>query len=555
MPEFSPDGRWIALTRRTPPKAPKPQESEFEKKLDERFEGRIFDWMQYRFDRRGYLPDPRDPVATPPNELYVLPAEGGEPKQLTTLGVDVSGISWSPDSRRIAFVADMEQRNELVYRHADLWIADLEGDVQRLTSDGFNYGAPAFSPDGRRLAYRGGKGLSQVIAERSDQGAPIDLFIRDLDSGAVENVTGKWDFRPGGPTWSPDGRSLYFEVGIGGNRHLFRATDESVVQVTQGDRQLSGFAFDRAFTRMAFVSQDAVHPPEVFVAGIGGEDSSRLSRLNDGLLAGLSLSAPMRLNYPSSDGTEIEGWLILPSAGSDAAQRRPLILSIHGGPHGAYGQRFSFQFQLWAAQGYAVLYTNPRGSSGYGHDFLYATWGGGWGNLDTEDVLAGVDHVLARHPLDESRMGVTGYSYGGFLTNWVITRTERFSAAISGAGISNWISDYGTADIPRTKESEFYGTPWKAESAALLRRQSPIFYADRVSTPTLFVHGEIDFRVPIEQAEQMYTALHKLGVPARFIRYPDSYHGGWTPWNMVHRYHSELKWWEKYLSASETTSD
>jgi dipeptidyl aminopeptidase/acylaminoacyl peptidase len=167
--------------------------------------------------------------------------------------------------------------------------------------------------------------------------------------------------------------------------------------------------------------------------------------------------------------------------------------------------------------------------------------------LDFEDVMAGVDYALEHYAIDKGRLGVTGYSYGGFLTNWVIGHTTRFKAAISGAGISNWISDYGTADIPRTKESEFYGPPWEEKSGELLRRSSPIYYAGRATTPTLFIHGESDFRVPIEQGEQMYTALKKRRVSAKFIRYPDSYHGGWTPWNMVHRYYSELEWWKKHL--------
>src|SRR5262249_19349232 len=156
-----------------------------------------------------------------------------------------------------------------------------------------------------------------------------------------------------------------------------------------------------------------------------------------------------------------EGWIMLPREHEPRRALYPLIVSIHGGPHGAYGNSFSFEFQLMAACGYAVLYTNPRGSTGYGEKFLWSTWGG-WGNLDYEDVMAGVDYVVKRYPIDTKRMGVTGYSYGGFLTNWIITHTNRFAAAIAGAGISNWISDYGTADVPETKESEFFGTPWQS---------------------------------------------------------------------------------------------
>ena len=186
--------------------------------------------------------------------------------------------------------------------------------------------------------------------------------------------------------------------------------------------------------------------------------------------------------------------------------------------------------------------------------YVVAVEGGGWGNLDSEDVLAGVDYVRAHYAIDETRMGVSGYSYGGFLTNWIITHDTRFAVAVVGAGISNWISDYGTADIPRTKESEFFGPPWEDTGGTLLHRQSPINYVQHVVTPTLFVHGESDYRVPIEQGEQMYTALKKRRVAAKFIRYPDSYHGGWTPWNMVHRYHHETEWWHQHLSGAARTS-
>ena len=227
----------------------------------------------------------------------------------------------------------------------------------------------------------------------------------------------------------------------------------------------------------------------------------------------------------------------------------PLILSIHGGPHGAYGSHFDFEFQWLTSHGYAVLFTNPRGSTGYGEKFLWATWGG-WGKLDYQDVMAGVDYALAHASIDPKRMGVTGYSYGGFLTDWVITQTNRFAVAMSGAGISNWISDYGTADIPRTKESEFYGTAWDPEASERMRALSPITHALNVKTPTLFVHGEADMRVPIEQAEQMYRALQKQKVPSKFIRYPGNYHGGWPPWDMVHRYYNEVVWFDRYLSKA-----
>lgn len=554
-PVFSPDGRWIAFTKKTPPEAPRPEPSALEKKLAERFEGHAFDWMQYRFDRRGYLPDPTDPYETPPEELYLAPSRGGEPRRVTSMGVDVSEIAFSPDGTRIAFVADTHQRDEYVYERADVFVLALgadriEGQPARLTDDGYHHSSPAFSPDGKRVAFRRVKGLSLVIEEKAERGAPVDVVVQDLASGERANVTRSWDLRPGPPVWSSDGANLYFEAAVRGGRHLFRASAEgsgAVTAVTEGDRRLSGIDFDAGSEKMAYAVADGVTPSEVYVAASDGGDEVRISHFTQALLGEVKLSTPEPLLYESGDGTPIEGWVLLPPDYDASRGPYPLILSIHGGPHGAYGHGFGFLFHLLAAEGYVVVYTNPRGSAGYGEAFLFATWGGGWGNLDSEDVLAGVDAAASRYAIDESRLGVTGYSYGGFLTNWILTHSSRFAAAVVGAGISNWISDYGTADIPRTKESEFFGPPWEDRSGSLLRRQSPIHYAANVTTPTLFIHGETDYRVPIEQGEQMYMALKKRRVPSKFIRYPDSYHGGWTPWNTVHRYYNELVWWSRYL--------
>ncbi|MBI3982251.1 MAG: S9 family peptidase [Gemmatimonadetes bacterium] len=553
-PVFSPDNQWIAFTKSSPPDrgaAPAPA-TDFERRLAERFTGRTYDWMNYRFDGRGYLKDPRDPLVTPPEELYVVPLNGGTPRQLTTLGVNVQEIAWRPDSRALVIVANAHQRDEYTYERADLWVVDLTGGVTRLTGDGYDHDGPAWSPDGRWLVFRRQMGLSMVIAVGQSHGAPVDLFRMPAAGGPMENLTGQWDLLPGSPRVGADGRFAYFGGGMGGADHLFRVSlaGGSVEQVTRGERRLSGFTFSTDFTRMAYGLTDPTHPAEIYSARLDGSDERRLSGLNDALLSEALVRPAGRVSYKSADGTDVEGWVILPQVAGNA--RVPLILAIHGGPHGAYGYDFSFQFQLWAARGYGVLYTNPRGSTGYGERFLWGTWGG-WGLKDSEDVLAGVDHVVARFPVDAERLAVTGYSYGGFLTNWLITHSNRFAAAVSGAGISNWVSDYGTADIPRTKESEFFGPPWEERSGRLLMDLSPVMHADAAVTPTMFVHGESDFRVPIEQAEQMYVALKKRRVPAMFVRYPDMYHGNWTPWNTVHRYYQELKWWEKWLGRRSST--
>jgi dipeptidyl aminopeptidase/acylaminoacyl peptidase len=544
-PVFSPDNRWVAFTKRTPPPKPTAELSPLERQLAQRFKGRMYDWMNVRFDGRGYLPDPRDPAATPPSELYIVARDGGTPKQLTHLGVDVTAAVWRPDSAALALVADSHQRDESSYERADLWTVTLDARIHRLTDDGYEYDSPAWSPDGSALVFRRRQSLSQIIQSHQDHGAAVDLYRMPAEGGSLTNLTAEWELIPDAPSWSPRGDTLYFAAAVGGDTQMFRepAAGGRIQQITHAERNQAGFSFSQAFDRMAFTAADSVHPAEAYAVHIDGTGEVKLSAFNEKWSREVDLSPAERIRFQSKDGTPVEGWIVRPRT---AQPSYPMILAMHGGPHGAYGSGFDYEFQWLAANGFAVLYTNPRGSTGYGEKFLWATWGA-WGKLDFEDVMAGVDYALAHYPIDPKRLGVTGYSYGGFLTDWVITQTTRFSAAVSGAGISNWLSDYGTADIPRTKESEFYGSPWEPAANERMRTYSPITYAANVRTPTLFVHGESDMRVPIEQAEQMYTALQKRHIPARFVRYPGNYHGGWPPWDMVHRYYQELHWWREFL--------
>jgi dipeptidyl aminopeptidase/acylaminoacyl peptidase len=384
-----------------------------------------------------------------------------------------------------------------------------------------------------------------------NHGGPSDLYVRPVSGGEPINLTADWDLEPGVTRWSPDGRFIYFTAAIGGESHLFRTSVPAgkVEQVTRGARRLSGITYDAKMTRIAYSVSQHDAPGDVYVANIDGSGERRLTDVHRGILGEISFGRTERLRWPSHDGTQIEGWLTFP-AGFDARKGPyPLVVFSHGGPHAAAGYTFDFKKQFFAANGYFVLDTNFRSSTGYGEAFKWATWGE-WGTKDGQDVVSGIDFVLKRYPIDARRVGHTGHSYGGFMTNWLITQyPDRFAAAITGAGISNWISDYGTADIYRTKETEFYGTPWDQEARDRMIKQSPLTYAGRVKTPTLFVHGEVDQRVPYEEAEQMYFALRRRGVPAKMIQYKDQPHGIGGHWNVVHRMISELQWWEKYLKA------
>ncbi len=553
---LDPTGRYQATIRETT--VPRPAAvfgSDFERRHEERFRGTSFDWLEFQRDGAPFpVPDPRSPWADPAAEIWLTEAVApnvGRP--ITALGLKPRDLTWSPTGGFLVFAADSGYRTERRYGRNDLWTVSVGGSVRHLTTDdGLEYRNPAVSPDGGRIAFVRSHGTDKVIRERLDHGGPTDLGVIPATGGPPVILTAEWDLIPGEPAWSGDGRHLYFPAAVGGERHLFRvaANGGPVEQVTTGARRLNSISFDRAMTRVAYLVGRREAPAELFVARLDGADERQLTRINDAALRGVSSSPSARLQFSSADGTPIEGWLTFPAGFRGDGARYPLIVSSHGGPHAASGYEYDFKTQYFAAQGYFVLETNFRSSTGYGEKFLWATWGA-WGSNDGQDVMAGVDYVLGKYPIDRARVGATGHSYGGFMTNWLITQyPDRFAAAITGAGISNWVSDYGTADIARTKETEFYGTPWEEESRARMIRQSPLSYAGRVKTPTLFVHGEVDQRVPYEEAEQMYVALKKNGVPAKMIVYSGQAHAIRGPWNVVHRMLNERAWWDRWLKGS-----
>ena len=555
----SPDGRIMASLRAVEtPKSEPVYASDFERRHQNRFDGRAWDWMYFQRDRQP-LPtvDPTDPTATPPREIVISGETGGPTRTLTHLGLRPNDLSWRPDSGVLAFVADSAYRDEWTYGRSDIWTVTTSSDVRRLTRDlRHSLSQPVFSPDGGRIAYIKRYATDWVIAERIGHGGPTDLMVMNVERGEVVNLTADWDLRPGAPRWSPDGRYLYFTAGIGGETHLFRvgANGTAVEQVTTGERRLGSLTMDRDLSKIAYLVGRFDGPSELFVANSDGSDERQLTYVHAAFTREVALSQAERIRFPSYDGTEIEGWIIFPYGYNPDEGPYPLIVHSHGGPHSASGYGFNFKHQLFAANGYMVLQTNFRSSTGYGEDFLWATWGA-WGDKDGEDVVSGLDYVLANYPADGERVATIGHSYGGFMSNWLITRyPDRFRAAAVGAGISNWMSDYGTADVARTKETEFFGTPWTEEGRERLIRQSPLIYADRAQAATLFVHGEVDHRVPFEEGEQMYFALKKNGVPAKFLLYNDQSHGIGGHWNVVHRMINELGWFNTYLKSQRALS-
>jgi len=551
-PIWSPDGNWIAFTRapESDDETDAPRQGwiapdAISSTLDaDRFDGRVITSTRYKRDGSPQLQAHYS--VRHKSQLFVVPASGGEPAQLTALSFDVSGIVWSPDNELLLFTGNERQDDELNREQTgDIFaISRSGGDVRTLTANPGSESAPAFAPEGTRI----------LFTSTPERGALSGLLVVDINpdgtfAGTPRNILGDWELGARGAAFTPDGGAIRFSTGIGGNSHLFEidAGGGDVRQITRGDRRLSGFSSTADASLMAYTGTDATHPAELYVADGGGSAETRLSSFNDAWLAEIELQPAERMTWTVADGTEIEGWMVKP-VGFDAARRYPMVLKIHGGPHGAYGNTWFRTFHVLSASGFFVLYPNPRGSTGYGHEFQYATRGQ-WGEMDSEDFLTGVDAALAAYPqIDGQRVGVSGGSYGGFFTNWLTATTDRFAAAVTSRSITNWESWYGASDAQGLTEYEFYGPPW--EQRELYRRLSPISYVENVTAPTLIIHSENDYRTPIADGEQWFIALKKLRVPVEMVRYPRSSHGlsrTGEPWLLVDRLERLRSWLVHWL--------
>jgi len=452
---------------------------------------------------------------------------------------------WSPDSRTILFTGDEREDDEYnTEQTANIYaVARDGGPVKTLTTNPGSERGPVFSPDGTKLAYT-------VTPAR---GAQTDLMVVDVEAdgtfkGQPRNLTADYDEGPGGAVWLPGGQALRFSDAVTGNQHLFEVSLAGAVrQVTTGDRTLGAFSTDEAQTFMAYTVSTPAQPTEVFTANSDGSGEARVTSLNDEWMKAVTLTPAERLTWTVKDGTTIEGWVIKP-LGYAPGRTYPMILKIHGGPHGAYGNIWFDQFQMLSAAGFFVLYTNPRGSTSYGHAYTYATKDH-WGEVDTEDYLGGVDAALAKYAdIDPKRVGISGGSYGGFMTCWLTATTDRFAAAVTARTIVNWESWYGMSDAQGLTEYEFSGAPW--ETRETYRRLSPIAYVEHVTAPTLILEGENDWRTPMGEGEQWFMMLKKRKVPAELVRYPRSSHGlsrTGEPWLLVDRLERIKSWFVYWL--------
>jgi dipeptidyl aminopeptidase/acylaminoacyl peptidase len=547
MPVFSADGRWLAYTwRGDEPDSVKKEAwrtrvspSAITHGPDpKRFDGRVYTSIPVVADERGYLP-PRE--TRRPSHLYLVPLAGGTPRQLTSGELSQTSPAWSPDGKTIVFEQDSTENQEVRDdTHPALFLLTVADGTTRALRTGFaQSSSPAWSPDGKTIAFVCSKG----------RGMENDICVIPAAGGTARNLTADWSLDPNDPTWSADGKTIYFNAETNGNVHLFSvvAAGGPVRQVTTGERTLRGFSYSADGRSLAYTSSDITHGTEVYV------NSRRLTSFNDSLFKQVALIPADTFWFTGVGGLKVEGWLMKPF-GYQPGKSYPLVLSIHGGPHSNYGNVLFPEFQMLAGQGYWMLFTNPRGSTGYGHAFTYATRGR-WGMEDYQDLMQAVDLAIARAKggVDTTRMAVLGGSYGGFMTNWIVGHTNRFRVAQTDRSIFNWYSWYGSSDAQGLTEYEFRGAPWESDS--LYRVLSPMAYAMNMHTPMLIVHSEDDKRVPITDAEQLFMSLRKRGVPAEFVRYPRSFHGlsrTGPPWLLVDRLERIRTWFAHWIGTGDT---
>ena len=454
---------------------------------------------------------------------------GSKPKQLTSGEFDVDAAAWSPGGGTVAFVSNMEPDADISEVRDIYTIPAGGGGFVKVTDGRYAASEVSWSPDGKLIAFTGND---------DPEGHAVDdnIWVMPSGGGEARNITGSLgkslvqgigsDLRVATPSpghvWSRDGSSIMFLTASTPYSSVYRAgVDGGGVEEVVGRRTIDGFSASDDGSAIAFNAMDATHPAELYLRDALGE--RRLTRFNDKFLRQLKLSSPERFAFRNSEGAEIDGWIIRPPNLKEG-EICPAVLEIHGGPRSIYGDGVFHEFQLLAAEGYAVIYTNPRGSAGYDEAYAKAVIGH-YGEGDYDDLMRFTDEALRRFSfIDNKRLGVTGGSYGGYMTNWIVGHTDRFRAAVTFRSICNWISKYGTSDVGYMQPESIAGTEDYVGDIGRHLEKSPIMYVKNVKTSILIVHSEEDLRVPIEQGEQWFTALKLHGVETEFVRIPGENH-------------------------------
>ena len=551
---WSPDGKqFLCSARKTDAEVLEREENEAKKELG--IVERHIERVHYKFDGTGFLPKERW-------HIWTVNARTGKAKQLTNSALHSEfSPCWSPDGQEIAFISNRHDDPDFHPEATGIYILNVaSGEMRQLLApDGEFKGQLRFSPDGRYLAYYGREGRGDwwqnphlwVVPVAGSEGARDITVEHDLCIGnASTNDVGGCVTMP--PTWSVDSQRLYFQVSHHGRvtLHSVDIWGQDWQTVLEDVSMVGAYSLDKAQNKLAYFQAGMADLGQIWVKDLGNGRQKKLTKFNERLLRGLDLGEMEEIWFKGPVDNDLQGWILKPP-GFDPTQKYPSILEIHGGPLAQYGQAFMHEFYYLAANGYVVYFSNPRGGRGYGEAHAKAIWND-HGGADYDDVMAWAAYMKAQPYIDVDRMGVTGGSYGGFMVNWIIGHPHQFRAAVTQRSISNRLSSYGSSDINWRREFAFDNeAPW--ENLENYWKQSPLQYIGNARTPTLVIHSEQDMRCPIEQGEQIFVALKRLGVDTEMVRYPGTSHGlsriGRTD-RRVSRLRHILRWFDKYLKAA-----
>jgi dipeptidyl aminopeptidase/acylaminoacyl peptidase len=557
--EWSPDGRTIAFTS-----ASTPEEIDLKKKgapPAKKSDVRVITRAVYRFDGGGWL----DPTSIA--HIWTVPvddrSEPAEARQVTSGKYSEGSIAWSADGTKIYFTTNRVDEPYYVPPDANAYAVPAGGGMPQLVIDiDGPVGGPVAAPDERRFAFAGFVNPARVQSHQQS-----DVFV--YEDGKARNLTANHDFeigsglagdqrppRGGGEqalVWTPDGQSLIFAMTQHGKGNLVRMNVASgrMEQLTDGNHEIVSYTATADAARFAVTITDTTHVVELFLFELASKKLTQLTRHNEPLFAQLDLTPPEEIWYSSFDGKKIQAWILKPP-GFDAGKKYPMILQIHGGPHAAYGHTMYHEMLWMAAKGYVVLFPNPRGSTSYGQEFSNIIQHRYPGD-DYKDLMLGVDEVLKRGYVDEKRMGVTGGSGGGLLTNWTVTQTNRFAAAVSQRSVADWQNFWYTADFTLFLPTWFRSYPFRDPEEFLAR--SPVRYVEKINTPIMFVEGDADMRTPPNQGgEAMFRALKALKKTTVMVRFPGETHDlsrTGRPAHRIERLQHILNWFDKYLLGAD----
>ncbi|MEO7965281.1 MAG: S9 family peptidase, partial [Gemmatimonadaceae bacterium] len=540
--EWSPDGKWIGFSMFTPkpnvwpidmPAAPKG--------ATWTAAPRFVNTLHYRADRRGYM----EPGFV---HMFVVPADGGTARQLTKGDWNAGsrfdgqpgavGWSWSADGKWIVFDGLMDAKSDMDFRNSDINLVDVaSGTIRKLTSVKGSWSQPSVSPDGQWIAYAG-------YPETTNSYKTSELFIMRADGSQAKKISANLDRDVSDLTWARDNSGVYFTAQDRGTSNAFFASTAGVLKALTTGAQMLSLGSISSTGVAAGVRSTAQEPPDVVRFSLTTPQSvTRLTSVNADILGNKKLASIEEILVPSTNGTKVQGWLVKPP-NFDASKKWPLIMEIHGGPHGMYGVGFSYMYQNFASNGYVVLYTNPRGSTGYGTDFGNAI-AKKYPGVDYDDLMATVDTVVGRGYVDATRMYVGGCSGGGVLSSWIIGHTNRFAGAAVRCPVMNWMSFAGNTDVPFFTYAWFDKPYWEDPKPWL--EQSPIMYVGNVTTPTVIMTGELDMRTPMPQSEEYYAALKMRGIDAALLRFQGEFHGTSSkPSNFMRTQLYMMSWYQQH---------